>query len=300
MKTFEPQEKVLITGVTGCLGRHLERFLTQRNVKVVGLTRSAPTSPTHIQTDYNAASLKALFDTHTFSAVFHLASPTNRSRALSLVDSHINEQVILTERLLECCPPATRFMFASTCEVYGNSAGAAKEEQAPAPVSPYSFGKACTELLIQLNRTLRGGSFTIFRIYNLFGDGLDKSHFLAQLLEALEKREQFPMTSGAQRRDFISVAFVVETLYAALQSSAVENQIVNVSRGSSISIKELALHIARHFNAEGLLQIGALPYRENEIWDAYGDTHKLHNLLGKRATTHWEEEISQWLALRGG
>jgi UDP-glucose 4-epimerase len=200
--------------------------------------------------------------------------------------------------LLDACPTTTRFFFASTTEVYGDASGAASEERAVSPVSPYSYGKASAEMLIKLYRKLRGGDYTIFRIYNFFGDGLPPQHFISQLLDALEKKQPFPMTAGQQRRDIVSVEFVAQALYTALLSDNITNQTLNICRGISIPLQELASHIAEHYGARNLLQLGALPYRDNEVWDSHGDPEKLFALLGLRASPDWRSEVSQWLASR--
>lgn len=56
--------------------------------------------------------------------------------------------------------------------------------------------------------------------------------------------------------------------------------------GFSISIRDIAEKIAEQFELKKNLELGAIPYRANEIWDMYCDNTLAKNVLG------WEPRVS--------
>jgi hypothetical protein len=56
-------------------------------------------------------------------------------------------------------------------------------------------------------------------------------------------------------------------------------QIVNVSSGQSISLKEIIEYYRGELHSQSVINYGALPYRENESMDLRCDVSKMHALI---------------------
>jgi nucleoside-diphosphate-sugar epimerase len=101
------------------------------------------------------------------------------------------------------------------------------------------------------------------------------SFFLSQLEDSLNKNVPFEMTGGEQKRDFIYIDDLIELILKVASESKSNREIINICSGQATSIKDLAIYIAKRHNKLELLRIGALPYRENEVWEMVGDNCKL-------------------------
>ncbi len=142
--------RVLITGHRGYLGSVLTGVLRHARHEVVGLDcdlfsgcdfgrvrQEVPSFDTDLR-DVEFADLLS------FDAVIHLASlPDDRS---GMLDPELTEQINFeaTMRLAACCKQAqvSRFLFASSCAVYGRGGSDVLDEQSPVePVTQYASAK---------------------------------------------------------------------------------------------------------------------------------------------------------------
>ena len=79
---------------------------------------------------------------------------------------------------------------------------------------------------------------------------------------------------------------MLDAIIRSLFSKDSQGKILNIGSGLSISIKEIAMLIAKKIGKVDNLRIGALQYRENEIWDMYCDNSLAHDIL------NWEPKVS--------
>ena len=70
-------------------------------------------------------------------------------------------------------------------------------------------------------------------------------------------------------------------------------EIFNVCSGREHSIREVAEIIHRSIPSPSALRVGALPYRQNEVWRLYGSNEKAKRILGWEPTTTLEQGLQQ-------
>ena len=74
------------------------------------------------------------------------------------------------------------------------------------------------------------------------------------------------MTQGEQTRDYMPVEQAVKFfLKCAIEHPFNQFQVANVGLGIPTTIREFTTYWWLHWHAKGLLKIGAVPYRRNEI-----------------------------------
>ncbi len=124
-----------------------------------------------------------------------------------------------------------RFVFASTCSVYGASAGLLTEDSPTAPVSVYARSKAESEQLL-LPMTGRDFSPTVLRFGTLFGQSYrERFDLVVNLLAAKAVVDgEITITGGEQWRPFVHVADVADSVLACLRArtSVVAGRVYNV------------------------------------------------------------------------
>ena len=112
-----------------------------------------------------------------------------------------------------------RFVFASTCGVYGASSGVLTEDSAVRPVSVYARSKAESEELL-LPMTGRHFSPTLLRFGTLFGRSpRERFDLVVNLLAAKAVVDgEISITGGSQWRPFVHVADVADAVLRCLQA----------------------------------------------------------------------------------
>ncbi|MCJ8145231.1 SDR family oxidoreductase [Ancylobacter sp. A5.8] len=146
--------KVLVTGDTGYIGSVMVPMLVEQGFDVVGvdadlfeacLFQPAPRAARHIRAHVGDLTPR---DLEGFDAVFHLAALSNDP--LGDLNPNLTYELnhAATVRLASAAKQAgvERFLFSSSCSLYGASGDGAVTEEAPfAPITPYARSKAMVE-----------------------------------------------------------------------------------------------------------------------------------------------------------
>ncbi len=198
--------RVLLTGAAGFIGRRVHRLLTRIALDCVAIDKH-PTATKHNQDLdlpilacdlLDPASLDALFASHHFDAIIHLAAvlPGAASRdPINATRVNVAGSMALFERA--AAHSLRRFVFGSSTSVYG-AAGidAPISEQAPAaPTDVYGVAKRVVEIVGE--NLHRGGSneFVALRIATVIGPGArnTSSPWRSQIFEKLGSNEKISL-----------------------------------------------------------------------------------------------------------
>lgn len=189
-----------------------------------------------------------------FDAVIHLAGLSNDSACDLDVNWSLTNNYLSTAALIEASKTAgvKRFIFASSCSVYGAAGNSSLPESAPTnPTSLYSTMKLASERkLSQLAST--DFRVTRLRLSTLFGLSPRMRFDLvvnAMTMQALKKGSIHIHGDGSQYRPLIHVqdaAGAIVTVLKSPQSTA--DTVYNLGHHSlNLTVSELSVEIARHF-----------------------------------------------------
>ena len=136
------------------------------------------------------------------------------------------------------------------------------------PADPYAASKAAGS--VALAAFARANRMRLFygRIFSAYGEGQHAANFWPQLRRAALAGEDFAMTAGEQVRDFIPVTAVAERFLAACTDEMLEPgapEFRNVASGEPVTLAAFATRWWETWHATGKLQLGAVPYRANEV-----------------------------------
>ena len=285
-------KRILITGANGYLGTFLFKELEKFNPELYSISKNIDNSDNSFKIDLtDDKKLNKIVNTINPDIVFHLAANINRDRDQSIYTQMFQDNVQGTMNLLNALEDTDckQFIFSSSSEIYGDNKSPFHENQVPKPVSPYSTTKVLAELYIQDKLSSGNISFTIARIFNFYGPGMSESFFISEMIQTLKSGNDFHMTRGDQYRDFLYIDDVVAALILMVQNPKANREIFNVCSGKGLQIKELALEVEKYFEAKIIL--GAIPYRENEVWEMIGNNSKIQNILGFQAKVGLNEGI---------
>lgn len=185
------------------------------------------------------------------------------------------------------------FIQTGTLDEYGFAQVPFKEDLREEPMSPYSASKlAATHFCQMLYRSLNF-PITVLRPCLMYGPGQDKDMFIPSLIEACIKNKNFPMTSGEQTRDFGFVEDVAEAYIKVLFSPKAIGEVINISTGKEVRIKDLAEKIIKVAGSKTKLLLGQIPKRTAEVERMAGDFTKAKRMLKWMPSTKLEDGLEK-------
>ncbi len=300
------QRRILITGGSGFLGRHLARRLWQQGCRQLF-------RPRRVEFDLTReADVQRLVASARPDVVFHLAARVggigaNRRRP----GTFCYENLIMGARLIEECrrAGAAKFVLAGTICAYPKHTpvpfresslwdGYPEETNAP-------YGLAKKMLLVQLQAYRRefGLPSACLLLANLYGPGdhfdPESSHVIPALIrKCTEAKERAaPAVSvwgtGTPTREFLHVEDAARALQLAAERLD-EPDPVNVGTGREISIAALARQVAAAVGFTGTLQFD--PAQPDGQPRRCLDVSRARALLGFEAAVPLEDGLRQTVA----
>ena len=304
--------KALVTGGAGFIGSHIAEALCRRGGRVVVLDDLSYGSESNLEWRKPGDELEFvrgdIRDGELIKKVlqgvdwvFHEAAVA--SVAASLAEPQMTNEVNLTAslELLQVAREAgvKRFMFASSCAVYRDSAEPVKREgEGEGPASPYGLQKYAAEKYCGLYSALFGLETVSLRYFNVFGPRQSASSpysgVIARFCTALlEGQQPVIFGDGQQSRDFVNVADVVRANLLAAEAPAekVAGKFFNVGTGRRTSVLELFTGLAKAAGSN--LKPRHEPARAGEIRHAQADIGNTRGALGFEPSVALETGLRQ-------
>jgi nucleoside-diphosphate-sugar epimerase len=271
--------KVLLTGSTGFIGRHVAAELKTSNIDFVSVARKPPQ---HLDDNYicvdllrekNISSLvKEIKATH----LIHLAWYTEHGKYW---DSELNlEWMTATHHLIEsfCSNGGRHILVAGTCAEYDWRYGMCYEDITPTnPMTLYGIVKDATRRFSQLICLRHGVSLTWARIFFPYGAGEPKTRLIPSLFRVFQRKETPFGLNVNSYRDFLHVRDLAQALIICTLNQV--DDILNISSGEPFAIRELVTIIARTYSISPAKILSIESERKGEPRLLVGDNEKLKN-----------------------
>lgn len=274
-------KKILVIGGNGYLGRFLVNALKEIGATVFVISRDCKSSDSQFKVDItNFEETYKVIQKIKPDIVYHLAANISRNRDFSIYEEMAAVNVQGTLNVLRSLDAIdAHFIFTSSSEIYGNNVSPFHENQIPKPVSPYSLTKINAEILIETYCNNHNKKFTNLRVFNFYGENMPEEFFIPQMINSLKKGEDFLMTKGEQVRDFLYVGDVVSALILTAKNQNSLGQTMNVCSGKGTKLSQLATAVNTTIKSKAKIILGAIPYRDNEVWEMIGDQSKIKKII---------------------
>ncbi|WP_095180707.1 NAD(P)-dependent oxidoreductase [Pseudomonas sp. Irchel 3F6] len=280
--------KVLVTGATGFVGRHLVAALLERGCEVRAVARNAEPAQgmpwiNHVEfvaADIHAADLNVVALTEGIDALAHLAWPgLPNYRALFHFEHNLMADYRFIKNAIEA--GVSQVLVTGTCFEYGMQSGPLSESTEPRPSNPYGLAKHTLHLFLQNLQQEQPFTLQWARLFYLHGEGQNPNSLLAALDRAIDSGEaSFNMSAGEQLRDFLAIETAASHLAAILHQRDFGG-VVNCASGQPVSVRALVERRLRERGATLALNLGHYPYPTHEPLAFWAVTERLQQLLGE-------------------
>ncbi|VVQ20218.1 dTDP-6-deoxy-L-talose 4-dehydrogenase (NAD(+)) [Pseudomonas fluorescens] len=280
--------RILVTGATGFVGRHLVAALLTRGCAVRAVARNADTAQgmpwindvEFVSADIHAADLDVSALTDGIDALAHLAWPgLPNYRALF----HFEHNLMADYRFIKGAVEAgvKQVLVTGTCFEYGMQGGPLSESTEPRPSNPYGLAKHTLHLFLQNLQQEHPFTLQWARLFYLHGEGQNPNSLLAALDSAIDAGEQsFDMSAGEQLRDFLPIETAAGHLAAIVHQRDFDG-VINCASGQPVSVRTLVEQRLRERGATLNLNLGHYPYPSHEPMAFWAVTERLQQLLGE-------------------
>jgi GDPmannose 4,6-dehydratase len=316
-----PTSRAFITGITGQDGSYLAELLLEKGYEVHGLVHRPDALPVsnirHLVADSkllnnrlflhngafeDATHLRRIIGRAKPNEFYHLAGQSSPRLSLELPESTVDSIGMATLRLLEILrdlPEPTKFLYASSSEVFGSPPHSPQDELTPLnPTTPYGAAKAfsehmariyriayqlpsCSAILYNHESPRRGAGFVTMKV----------ARAAARIKKGLQ--QELILGSLAGRRDWGWAPDYVRGMWLMLQQPNADDFVL--ATGVLHSVEEL---VARAFECVGLnwrdhVRQDATLLTSVEPVAPCGNSSKAKRLLGWQNTISFEEIVRQ-------
>ncbi len=223
--------RVLVTGGAGYIGSHVNKHLNSHGYDTVVLDnlsrghRDLVKWGNFIEGDIgDIVILEEIFSRYSIGAVVHLAAYAYIEESMTSPLMYWQNNFVQSLTLVEQCikHSVNRFVFSSTCAVYGlPEILPIQEKQLPKPINPYGATKLAIEMMLQNIAGSTEFKYFALRYFNAAGADLDggigerhspETHLIPKALEAVYNGapvsvfgDDYKTEDGTCIRDYIHV-----------------------------------------------------------------------------------------------
>ncbi|MEZ0152670.1 MAG: GDP-mannose 4,6-dehydratase [Candidatus Reddybacter sp.] len=277
--------RILVTGLGGFTGSHLQAELEVHGHVVIGLQADL--------TDYDAVA--AEIKNTVPEAVAHLAGVAFVGHGDANAFYHVN--LMGTRNLLAAidqhAPDVSAVLLASSANVYGNrSEGALNEDARPDPANDYAVSKLAMEHMARLWSDRL--PLFIVRPFNYTGIGQDDKFLIPKIVSHFRDHKNIIELGNLDvSRDFGDVRAVSEA-YRKLLEICPASKTINVCSGRAHTLREVIGLCEKITEHKIEIQVNPAFVRANEVRVLIGDNSRLSTIINNWQPYELEETL-RWM-----
>ncbi|ADL58607.1 UDP-glucose 4-epimerase GalE [Methanothermobacter marburgensis] len=258
---------ILIVGGAGYIGSHVNKFLSERGYETLILDNLTKGHREHVKWGEliegdlgDRRLLNRILTEYDVEAVMHFAAFTDVGESVQKPGDYYRNNVVNTMNLLDSMLKngVGRFVFSSTCAVYGNPSEIPITEEHPLnPISPYGRSKLMVEEILRDYSDAYDLSYVSLRYFNAAGADPEveigelhepETHLIPIVLDAaMGLRDSvrifgtdYPTPDGTCIRDYIHVMDLADAHWRALEYLEGERSgVFNLGNGNGFSVMEV-------------------------------------------------------------
>ncbi|MCB0310353.1 MAG: NAD(P)-dependent oxidoreductase [Bdellovibrionales bacterium] len=264
--------KILLTGGTGFIGKHLITALRQNGFEVVVLARK--NSDQNLLREKGATqiciwngeiqSIAKIFADFEIAGVVHLASLYLKRHSSADVAKLVESNLNFSAQLIEAAAVANVPWFINTGTFWQHYQNAEYS-----PVNLYAATKQAFQALLQYYQETSDTTIVTLKLSDTYGREDVRPKIFKLWLDNAANGEVLEMTGGAQELDLVHVKDVVQAYLQAVSllnaGDLTTGSVYAVSAPNLVSLKELAAKFSKVCGKELQIAWGARAYSEREV-----------------------------------
>ena len=268
--------RVLVTGASGFLGKHVVSLLVERGYRVETLGRGESTHPALTHHKIDLAREVPTDAVSKADAVVHLASDVSIARSIENPSAHITNNLAMTFNVLGACRTASTkplVVYLSSDRVYGKAHGRVTEQSPIFPIEPYTASKIMGETALAAYANQFDIPYIALRASAFFGEHQPRRSFISDVIQKMIDKDDVTVGPLKSVKNFTYVGNVASAVLLSLKAPrAAQNRAYNIG-GKPMSLlrvlaecksvvekrlnKKIRIHIDRSIRLPQKNEIGA-------------------------------------------
>jgi GDPmannose 4,6-dehydratase len=310
-------KKVAITGITGQCGSFLTEKLLNENYEVYGLVRkSSSFNRERIEHLLGNPNLKLFYgDLSDTSSISNFVITSKPDYFFNLgAMSHVRTSFDLGEYVMDvdgtgvmrCLDairqhsPETRFLQASTSELFGSSPAPQNEETAMKPQSPYGIAKLAGYWMTKLYRQSYG-MFAVNSIsFNHESKGRSPAFLTMKVVKGfcdikMGKQKELTLGNLTAQRSWNHISDIIDGMLLMLDADKPDDYVIGAN--PMISVQEFVERVAAKLdlNWKDYVRIDPVYFRPSEVDELEPDSSKIQRELGWKSKFSVDDIIDEMI-----
>jgi UDP-glucose 4-epimerase len=296
----EPTKRIIVTGGSGFLGRHLLRALVKEGHQVKNIDLRVNPEFETVVADVRDKE-KMLEEIKDADLVFHLASLIEAGESVKEPQKYIDFNLDGTLNILEAMRinGVKAMAFSSSAAVYGEPLRVPiEEDDRTMPINPYGMTKLAMEALLSSYVNSYGITGIALRYFNLYGPEEHhepESHALPRFIKQIYNDQEVTVWgSGEHQRDYIHVRDIVDAHLKAItlaDSQPNKYHYFNISTEKPASVAEIVGLIEDALGKKALIK--NFPPRPGDPLLLFANAAKAREQLGWTSQVELRDGIKE-------
>ncbi len=305
-------KKVIITGITGMIGKHLAKLLQEEGCEVFGISRATSASR-YIQKDESYTHFKGDIMDKNFlrevwekvkpDLVYHLAAQAYNGESWKAEDTTYQLNIEGSRNVFNVCreySPKARIIPACSSAEYGivpeNMIPINEDSIQLKPITSYGVSKSAMEMMARQYHLNYDMDFVFPRLFIHLGPDhppVTAIQNFASQIAAIKLNLQSPIIKVGNletARDFVDVRDGVKALWLLAQKG-VSGEVYNICTGKAYTMKESLGYLIKMSGVDISVETDKNLFRPSDEKILLGDATKI-NLLGWKAEIPFQQTLT--------
>jgi len=274
---FKLYKKVLITGSTGFVGRHLVPKILNRGHIVLEITRSTSKSlelfgKKTFKIDINDSLLKEKIIEFKPEIVIHLASYLSASDQFVDILKLIDANLLFLSKLLNAVSEIHLDLFINT----GSFSEYRNGDEELIPAYFYAATKTASRSIVDYYSNNYGFKQTTIIPYTIYGGNDSQKKIIDLIVDSIHSEASLDLTPGGQVLDFIHINDVTDFYLFLVENASLidNNQVYKLGTGTGHTLREVAQLVEEITQQKTKINWGAKDYRKSDVMYAVANVDK--------------------------